>query len=142
MLFNQTAEYALRAMAQLALLPPGQAVRARDLSAAANIPGDYVSKVLRRMVREGLLLSQKGHGGGFRLARAPADISFADILAAMDEMLDPERCAFGRGKCGVTPCALHGPFSRLKQLVNDWAHATTLADVSDGQIALPQITVA
>jgi len=142
MLFNQTAEYALRAMAHLALLPAGQSVRARDLSTATNIPADYVSKVLRRMVREGLLHSQKGHGGGFRLARPPAEITFADILAAMDETLDPERCAFGLGKCGTDPCALHGAFSRLKRLVIEWARSTTLADVGEGRVQLPQMTVA
>ncbi|WP_373045964.1 RrF2 family transcriptional regulator [Vulgatibacter sp.] len=143
MLFNQTAEYALRAMAHLALLPEGTSVRARDLSAATGIPPDYVSKVLRRMVREGLLLSQKGHGGGFRLARPPAAIRFADVLAALDEGLDPERCAFGWGACGGhAPCPLHNAFSKLKAAVNTWASETTLADVGDGTVQLPQVSAA
>ncbi len=142
MLFNQTAEYALRAMAHLALLPPGSSVRAKDLSAATGIPADYVSKVLRRMVREGLLLSQKGHGGGFKLARPPAEVSFADILAATDERLDPTRCAFGQGPCGDhDPCPLHNAFSRLKAAVTTWATSTTLADLGEGRVSLPQVQV-
>ena len=128
MLFNQTAEYALRAMAHLALLPAGQSVRARDLSTATNIPADYVSKVLRRMVREGLLHSQKGHGGGFRLARAPADITFAEVLAAAEPDPGRDRCAFGWGACDATrPCLLHSAWSDLKDRYGAWAATTTLA---------------
>jgi Rrf2 family protein len=139
MLFNQTAEYALRAMAHLALLPEGSSMRARDLSAATGIPPDYVSKVLRRMVREGLLLSQKGHGGGFRLARPAEEIRFIEVLAAADESIDPKRCAFGWGTCGDDdPCPLHDAFSKLKRTVLAWASDHTLADVGGRRIALPQ----
>ena len=114
--FDLTAEYALRAMAQLAMLPAPATARAKDLSVATGIPPDYISKVLRRMVRDGLLHSQRGHGGGFRLARPPAEISFADILASVDEGLDPERCAFGQGTCGAgAPCPLHFAFTKLKE---------------------------
>lgn len=138
MLFNQTAEYALRAMAHLAMMPPGSSARARDLSAATGIPSDYVSKVLRRMVRAGLLLSQKGHGGGFKLARPPEEITFADILHSVDEPLDQERCAFGWGACGThAPCPLHEAYSRLKRGVWRWAQETTLADVSRGRSSVP-----
>ncbi len=139
MLFTQTAEYALRAMAHMALLPPGSPVRAKDLSAATGIPSDYVSKVLRRMVREGLLLSQKGHGGGFKLAKAPAEIRFYDVLAAADAIFDPKRCAFGWGACGEgEPCPLHDAFSKLKEGILAWARNTTLADVGGG-VRLPQL---
>ena len=118
MLFSQTAEYALRAMAHLALLPAGSPVRSRDLSAATGIPSDYVSKVMRRMVRAGLLLSQKGHGGGFRLARPLGEIRFLDVLLAADERIDPRRCAFGWGACGEDePCPLHASFSEDRKSV-------------------------
>ena len=140
MLFNQTAEYALRAMAHLAMLPPGTSARARDLSAATGIPSDYVSKVLRRMVRSDLLLSQKGHGGGFKLARPPEEITFAEILHSVDEPLDQERCAFGWGACGShAPCPLHDAYSTLKQGVWKWAQETTLADEGQGRASLPTL---
>lgn len=143
MIFSQTAEYGLRAMAHLALLPPGASIRARDLSAATGIPPDYVSKVLRRMVRDGLLSSQKGHGGGFRLARPAAEIRFIDVLAALDEELDPQHCAFGWGACGShEPCPLHGAFSRLKAAVHEWASRTTLADVQPSVHPLAQFNAA
>src|SRR5690606_34861915 len=127
---------ALRAMAHLALLPDETPARARDLSLATGLPAEYGSQVMRRMVQAGILLSQKGHGGGFLLARPRVEIRFLDVLAAADERIDPARCAFGWGACGdEIPCPLHDSFSQLKASVLDWAAKTTLADVG---ISLPQ----
>lgn len=143
MLFGQTAEYALRAMAQLALLPAGTFITGRELSASTGIPSEYVSKVLRRLVQNGLLHAQKGHGGGFQLARPAAQISFLQILEAMDERLENDRCSFGWGSCDpAMPCALHGAFTRLKGAVLEWARSTTLADVLPVRRLLPVLPAA
>lgn len=136
MLLPQTAEYALRAMACLAALPPGQGLRARDLSEASNVPAAYLSKVLRRLVVEGLLLSQKGHHGGFVLARPATEISFLEILHAADFEPDSNRCSFGWGQCDAAhPCPLHGPYSKLKEEFIAWAGRTSLADVDADKVS-------
>lgn len=127
---SATAEYALRAMAYLANLPPGASARAADLEAAIGIPAPYLAKVLRKLVVAGLLVSQKGHHGGFALARPPATIRFADVLEAVGHRPDPARCAFGWGSCDPDmPCPLHDAWSRLTDSFRDWATTTTLADV-------------
>ncbi len=128
---NQTAQYALRAMAHLAAADPAQPLTAADMVPATRVPLAYLSKVLRRLVEADLLASQKGHGGGFTLARAAREISFAEILRAVDCLPESDRCAFGRGECDKShPCALHPVWSRLDGVVRHWAEATTLADVT------------
>ena len=135
MILPQTAEYALRAMACLAALPPGEGLRNRDLAAAAHIPSAYLSKILRRLVRDGLLRSHKGHHGGFQLARPAAEITFADVLAAAEVDLHGERCAFGWEKCNSeAPCPLHPSYSELKRELSTWALRTSLADVDQGAV--------
>ncbi len=130
MYLPQTAEYALRAMTYMANLPPETAVRARDLSQATTIPSHYLSKVLRRLVLAGLLTSQRGHGGGFCLAREPHLIRFLDIMVALDFRPDPSRCSFGWGSCDPSkPCPLHSAWSRLNSAFCAWAAETTLATV-------------
>lgn len=128
--FSQTAEYALRAMAYLAAWGDGQALNAQVLSEGTGIPLAYLSKVLRRLVRAGLLESQRGHGGGFSLRRAPGQISLHDILQAVDALEPPNRCVFGEPACDeAQPCLLHPAWSRLKTLFQAWATETTLADL-------------
>lgn len=130
MLMSQTAEYALRAMAYLASLPPGQAIRAKDLAKITGIPVHYLSKIMRRLVEDGLIHSRRGHGGGFHLALAPADISFHKILAAVDCDPQPDRCAYGRESCNPeNPCPLHSATTDLNEAYMSWTMKTTLADV-------------
>jgi Rrf2 family iron-sulfur cluster assembly transcriptional regulator len=132
MVLSQTAEYALRAMVWLAVNSPDAPVRASDLSAGTGIPVHYLSKILRRLVLAGVLTSQKGQGGGFNLSRAPEEIPFADILAAVDVYPSSDRCAFGWGNCNASnPCPLHEPWSLLSEAVRDWAANTTLAAVKN-----------
>ena len=128
MLFNQTCEYAFRAMALLATR--AKPCRAEELAEEAQIPGHYVSKVMRRMVVGGLVESKRGRGGGFQLARDPSEIRFADILEAADAKLEGDHCAFGLGDCSTNePCVLHPVWSSLKTQVGTWAENTTLADI-------------
>jgi Rrf2 family protein len=132
MLLSQTAEYALRAMAWLAMAPENKPVRAADLARATGIPTYYVSKVLRRLVLADLLESQKGQGGGFSLSRVPREISFINILSAVDAFPTQGRCAFGWGQCDATdPCPLHNSWSQLDDRIRDWAAGTSLGEIAN-----------
>lgn len=130
MLLNQTAEYALRAMVWIALLEPGKAIRARDLAEVTAIPQHYISKILRRMVVRGLLQSRRGVGGGFRLSRPARDITFCEVLDAVDAAPDGGGCVFGFEACDLErPCPLHDSWSAVSAMFYEWATGTTLADV-------------
>jgi len=130
MVLTQTAEYALRAMAALAAIPGDEPVPSRDLSQLTDIPPQYLSKVLRRLVLAGLLVSRKGHGGGFTLAHRPRDIRFMDVLAAVDAFPTHRHCVFGWGACNAAaPCPLHDAWLGVSESFRDWAVNTTLAEI-------------
>ncbi len=130
MYLSRTAEYALRTMACLARTAGRQNVRARDLAPVAGVPLPFLSKVLRRLTAAGLLTSQKGHGGGFALARQPREIRFVDVLRAVDFEPAADHCLFGWEECNAdNPCPLHPEWAELKETIEDWARTRTLADV-------------
>ncbi len=130
MFISQTAEYAIRAMSALAILPDGKKIRAVDLGRATGIPTPYLSKILRRLVLAELLVSRKGQGGGFSLARPAAEIPFIKILDAIHAFPTDGRCAFGWGNCDqLLPCPLHASWSRLNPHRQTWANDSTLAEV-------------
>ena len=127
---SQTSEYAMRALAYLATLPPAVAARAAQIADATGVPSHYLSKVLRKLVAAELLAARKGHGGGFSLARPAAKIRFLDVLDALGEAPTDKRCAFGWGNCDVqNPCPLHPLWSRLNEAVIGWAERSTFADI-------------
>lgn len=82
MRLSARVDYALRAMAELAA---ARAPRTVDqLSSAQNLPCKYLETILGELRRGGLLRSQRGPDGGYRLARAAEEISIADIIRALD----------------------------------------------------------
>lgn len=134
MYLSRSAEYALRTMACLARRARDQNVRAKDLAPIARVPLPFLSKILRRLAAAGLLTSQKGHGGGFALAREPAEIRFVDVLQAVDFEPAADHCLFGWETCDAdNPCPLHPNWADLKNAIEDWARTRTLADVLPDQ---------
>ena len=129
-LLGQTAEYALRAMAHIAAASSTTPVTSSDLAQAISVPLPYLSKVLRKLVTARLLVSQKGHRGGFVLAKPARTIRFIDVLVAVDRAPSRRQCAFGWGRCDARhPCPLHPAWDRLGRLFVDWTEDTTLADI-------------
>lgn len=136
MYLSRSAEYALRTMTYLARLETTRRVRARDLAQATDVPGPYLSKIMRRLTAAGLLTSQKGHYGGFQLARAPGEVRFIDILRAVEFDPAPEHCLFGWEACGEDdPCPLHEEWASLKECIEQWARTRTLQDVLGQEIS-------
>ena len=133
MYLSRTAEYALRTTACLTRLSTDRRVRAKDLSPLAGVPLPYLSKILRRLTAAGLLTSQKGHHGGFALARDAAEIRFVDVLRAVDFEPASDHCLFGWENCDASnPCPLHPEWAELKEQIEEWARGRTLADVKRG----------
>jgi Rrf2 family iron-sulfur cluster assembly transcriptional regulator len=130
MFFPQTVEYALRAMAYMVVHADGERLTSQELSAATRIPVAYLSKILRKLVEADLLEGQRGHGGGFKLAKPPSKVRFADIFNAVDFELQADHCVFGAQACDPKkPCPLHGVWGDLKDPFIQWARKTTLLDV-------------
>ena len=130
MYLSRPAEYALRAMTYLARMESPERIRASDLSKAVDVPAPFLSKIMRRLTANGLVDAKKGHHGGFVLAKPPADIRFIDILRAVDFEPTADHCLFGMKNCDEeNQCPLHPKWSILKDQIEQWARAYTLADV-------------
>lgn len=122
MLVTKTGEYALRAVSCLSALYSEAAVSVAELAQLTEVPPSYLSKIMRKLVVAGLVEGQKGHGGGFRLAKEPARISFADVLQAVGAELWEEGCGFGWGRCNAkAPCPLHDQLTALRRELDTWA---------------------
>jgi Rrf2 family protein len=84
MRLSARVDYALRAMAELAAAPVDSRNTVDGLATAQSIPAKYLEAILGSLRRAGLLRSQRGPEGGYRLARPATEISIADIIRAID----------------------------------------------------------
>lgn len=105
-MFSQTTEYALRAMACLAL-KPGTLVSASILAEQTKVPSNYLAKVLQTLAQAGLIDGRRGVGGGYKLARSATDINLLEVINAVSEVRRITTCPLGLSNHGSNLCPLH-----------------------------------
>lgn len=89
---TNAADYAVRAMIHIACLPEGAVALRGDVARAYGIPSSFMAKILRQLVRAGLLQSSRGVHGGFALARSPSEINLLEVVEAIEGPLALTDC--------------------------------------------------
>ncbi len=113
-------DYAVRAMIHLACLPEGSTALRSEIAEAQKIPGSFMAKILRRLVRARLLNSSRGVKGGFCLAKPASEISMLDILEAIEGPLSLTRCVPDpRGCEWSSECPAAAVWSNVQGAVRD-----------------------
>jgi Rrf2 family protein len=78
------SDYALRALIELASREGGDPVSAEELGRLQEIPHGFLQAILADLRRAGVVMSQRGQSGGWRMARGPETVSVADVIRAVD----------------------------------------------------------
>jgi Rrf2 family protein len=78
------ADYAVRAVVELAASPANKPMRAEQVARTQEIPLNFLENILGELRHAGILRSQRGPDGGFRLAKAADQISIADVIRAVE----------------------------------------------------------
>lgn len=108
--------YGLRASVQLAGKSDNVYITIRELSEDLNISFFFLTKVLQRLTEAEILESYKGPNGGVRLLKPAKEVTFLDVVIAIDGFSSLNECALGLPGCGVMkPCPLHDQWSTLKE---------------------------
>ncbi len=95
MKLSRKADYALRAVAYVARLEKGELASIGQIATAQSIPREFLAKILNELTRTGILVSFQGITGGYRLARPAGNISFLDVIEAMDGPVKINLCVEG-----------------------------------------------
>jgi FeS assembly SUF system regulator len=127
---SKLTDYATVILAVLAQ-DPARRYTSGAIARSTRIGPPTVSKLLKQLHRAGLVDSTRGQHGGYRLARAPAMISAAAILDALEGPLAVTDCSAGRGHCDIEESCRVG---RAWQRVN-LAIRRSLAGISLAELA-------
>jgi Rrf2 family protein len=115
---TKKADYALMAMKHLAEHPSADSRSAKDVADAYGIPPEALAKILQRLAKAGLLLSQHGTNGGYTLARAAHTISAFEVIQAIDGPLFITSCVTVRGECGQSDrCNIREPLRKVNESI-------------------------
>jgi len=127
-MFSQTVEYALRAVVYLAQ-NPDRSRTTEDVAKATKVPPAYLAKILQGLVRSGVIRSQRGVGGGVKLARTPEELTILEVVNAVEPIQRIKVCPLGLSTHGVNLCPLHKRLDNALATVESAFAGTTLAEV-------------
>jgi Rrf2 family transcriptional regulator, nitric oxide-sensitive transcriptional repressor len=127
-MFSQTTEYALRAMACLAM-KPAELVPTPVLAEQTKVPANYLAKVLQQLAAAKLITGRRGVGGGYKLARPAADIRLLDVINSVTTVTRIQSCPLGLATHGSRLCALHRKADEAAAAVIEVYNGVTLHDL-------------
>jgi Rrf2 family protein len=134
-MLSQKAKYALKALLVLAERPVGVPVQVVELAEGGNIPRKFLELIMLELKKHGIVHSQRGKHGGYMLASPATDITFGEVVRAMDGPLAPIPCASltGYRKCAdctnEKTCAVRIMMRRVRDAAADILDGTSLADM-------------
>jgi len=130
---SKTTDYGIVLLARLARSPSAEPQNARELAASSDLPVPMVSKVLKALAKEGLLVSHRGSKGGYHLARDPAALTVAEMIRVLEGPVGLTDCAIGPALCEhETMCAVREPWQLISRVVEEALEEVTLADLVRG----------
>jgi Rrf2 family protein len=132
----QKTRYALRALLYLAEAEKGRSVQVADIAATQQVPRKYLELILLDLKKAGMVGSRRGPGGGYVLAKPPAEITFADVVRLMDGPIALVPCASLNfyARCDdchdEATCAIRRVMEQVRVDADRILSGTTLADAA------------
>ena len=129
-MLSKTSTQVINALVELAKLPEGECKGAKNIAKKIKAPQNYLGKMLQSLSYKKIVISQKGMGGGFRLARDPKKISLYEVVEPIDNVSLWSECALGLKKCSDSaPCVIHHNWKNVRDCYYKFLKTTSIADL-------------
>lgn len=137
MRMTRTSRYAIRAVVELAR-HGDRRVSAEALSTELDLPENYLSKTLHTLAGEGLLDSNRGPGGGYRLAVPAEELTLMEVIEAFETLDASRECVLGREECSEeNPCPVHGEWKDVAAPIVTFFRRTTVGEATGEAVGEP-----
>jgi Rrf2 family protein len=129
-MLSQAVGYAATALGYVAAAG-GNPVLVKEIAQACDIPGPYLAKIIHSLSRLGLVLTQRGIGGGVTLARPAQEITLYDLCRALGDPIVQQRCMLGIAECSdERACPAHKFYVNHRARQIEFLKQTNLADIA------------
>jgi FeS assembly SUF system regulator len=141
---TRLTDYGFVLLTHIARHPERLTRNAPELALAARLPLPTVSKILKILAREGLLVPHRGAKGGFSLARPPEEITVADVITALEGPVALTECsAHGADRCEIESlCPVTSNWRRINRAVLEALQGLTLAEMASPHPTFPALFAA
>jgi Rrf2 family protein len=137
---GKKADYGLIALQHLAAKAPNEACSAKEIAQAHGMPAELVAKILQRLVKTGLVVSQHGTNGGYVLAKHPSRVTAFEVIRAIEGPLFITSCVTDRKECDhITKCTVREPLRKVNDAIIKALSEVTLSSLAADAAGLVSI---
>jgi Rrf2 family protein len=130
---SRKVDYALRAVIYLSQQDSALPLPAKEIAARRRIPIKFLEKIIRDLMHHGIVRSHRGAHGGYTLGRPAAQISFREVIEAIEGPISLNVCVAGQEDCSVfSTCNMQRVWQEGQRRVLQYFSETTLADLAGG----------
>lgn len=126
---SEAASLGLHSMALLAARTQ-RPLATHEMAKELRVSEAHLSKVLQRLAKAGLVGATRGPGGGFELAKDPADVSLLEVYETIDGPLGCDECLLGTPTCQGEACLLGDLIKSVNEQMRTYLSSTHLADIT------------
>ena len=141
MIITRATEYAIRAILYMSRQPAGEIVYKKDICKAQEITPAFLTKILQPLIKDGIVGSQRGVGGGFYLAKEPAEITLLDIIKSQEGPVYLNQCLIEAGACEREFfCPVHGAWAEIREDFMKTLSRYDFAALASRQVHAPPVS--
>ena len=134
MRFSTRTRYGLRFLLRLAAQPQGSLLQLGQVAREENISSGYLEQIVRALRPMGILCAVRGSGGGYSLAKSPADINIEEVFQHLEGEISPVRClSKGRHCQRESHCSTRGFWTELDGHIRSFLQKRTLQEIIDSE---------
>lgn len=136
-MFSKTCEYGIKATLYISYQSQlKKRVGIKDIAEAINSPEAFTAKILRELVKVGIIHSAKGPHGGFEIEPEKLEeLKLAEIVLAIDGDQIYNGCGLGLKECNaLKPCPVHNEFVKVREELKVMLESTMVKDLANGLI--------
>jgi Rrf2 family protein len=133
--FTKRADYGLMAIHYIAIHDDLGSVSAKRIAEEFRIPAELLAKILQRLAKQGLIVSQNGPKGGYALARRPGSITVGEVVRALEGPISIVSCLEEASDCPqMARCNLRRPVQKIQAAISQMLDTMSLAELSSSDI--------
>ena len=117
MRITQEGDYALRVVLYLCKSDSGEKIEAKTIAAHEKIPLRFLLKLFRKLTKAGIVKSSRGVGGGYAIEKPPEQITFKDVIEAIEGPIYVNRCLYDMSFCNLNrtnTCDIHRALGKIQ----------------------------
>jgi Rrf2 family protein len=140
--FTKRADYGLMAIHYIAVHQELGAVSAKRIAEEFRIPPELLAKILQRLAKQGLILSQNGPKGGYVLAERPGSITVGEVVRALEGPISIVSCLEEHSDCPqIERCNLRRPVQKIQAAITQMLDTMSLAELTSDDVPETLLTI-